>query len=66
MRQGSWEYIFFVDLDGHAAEAPLDAVLEKLEACTSLLKILGSYPRAQATADDAQRRLAATLELTKF
>ncbi len=43
----AWEYVFFVDLDGHIAdEAVKDAVTELEKSC-SFLKILGSYPKSQ-------------------
>lgn len=45
-RQGMWEYVFFVDLLGHAQDAPVKQALEEIQAQASLLKILGSYPRA--------------------
>lgn len=45
-RQGMWEYVFFVDLLGHAQDAPVKQALEEVQAQASLLKILGSYPRA--------------------
>jgi len=45
-RQGMWEYVFFIDLLGHAQDAPVKAALEEMRAQASLLKILGSYPRA--------------------
>ncbi len=45
-RQGIWEYVFFVDLLGHAQDAPVKQALEEMQTQASLLKILGSYPRA--------------------
>jgi chorismate mutase/prephenate dehydratase len=45
-RQRMWEYVFFVDLLGHAQDAPVKQALEEMQAQASLLKILGSYPRA--------------------
>jgi chorismate mutase/prephenate dehydratase len=45
-RQGMWEYVFFLDLLGHAQDAPVRQALEEIQAQASLLKILGSYPRA--------------------
>src|SRR3972149_792683 len=43
----AWEYVFFVDLDGHIAdEAVKDAVAELEKSC-SFLKILGSIPKSQ-------------------
>lgn len=45
-RQGMWEYVFFVDVLGHAQDAPVKQALEEIQVQASLLKILGSYPRA--------------------
>jgi chorismate mutase/prephenate dehydratase len=45
-RQGMWEYVFFLDIDGHAQDGKVAAALRDLEAEASLFKILGSYPKA--------------------
>jgi len=45
-RTGLWEYVFFVDLEGHEHEAKLRAALAELEQEAVFLKRLGSYPRA--------------------
>ena len=42
----AWEYIFFVDLEGHIDDAPVKEALEELEKESLLVKMLGSYPRA--------------------
>lgn len=44
----AWEYIFFVDFDGHMEEKNTRQVLKKLEEFTLTLKTLGSYPNAKA------------------
>ncbi|QDX81301.1 chorismate mutase [Denitratisoma sp. DHT3] len=41
-----WEYVFYVDLEGHRLDAPLAAALAELRACAGFVKELGSYPRA--------------------
>jgi chorismate mutase/prephenate dehydratase len=41
-----WEYVFFVDLEGHEQDAPVAAALEGVRSRASFLKILGSYPAA--------------------
>jgi len=43
---GKWEYVFFVDIDGHAADAPVAAALDELRKVSKLCRVLGSYPRA--------------------
>lgn len=45
-RAGLWEYVFFIDIEGHAADENVRAALEKLEAEAGFLRLLGSYPRA--------------------
>jgi chorismate mutase / prephenate dehydratase len=45
-RQGMWEYVFFVDIDGHMEDEVVAAVLQKLEQQAQMMKVLGSYPRA--------------------
>lgn len=42
----AWEYVFFVDLDGHADEPLVAEALEELRACCRQFKVLGSYPRS--------------------
>ena len=41
-----WEYIFFVDLEGHFEEKSIASALDALKDYTLYLKLLGSYPRA--------------------
>jgi len=41
----AWEYLFFLDLDGHAADGPLAEALSEISPACTLLKVLGSYPR---------------------
>ncbi|MBK6603854.1 MAG: ACT domain-containing protein [Betaproteobacteria bacterium] len=45
-RTGLWEYLFFVDLEGHATDDKLAAALAELRDKAPFLKILGSYPAA--------------------
>ena len=44
-RRKNWDYVFFIDLDGHAAEQPVAAALEELKARSSLFRVLGAYPK---------------------
>ena len=39
-----WEYGFYLDVVGNAAEEPLAGALETLRAASETVKILGSYP----------------------
>ncbi|MFB3124404.1 MAG: prephenate dehydratase, partial [Woeseiaceae bacterium] len=45
-RRKNWDYVFFIDLEGHAEESPLAEALEELEKRSSLFRILGAYPTA--------------------
>jgi chorismate mutase/prephenate dehydratase len=42
----AWEYVFFLDLDGHAADEPVAAALAEVERASAGVKLLGSYPKA--------------------
>ncbi len=42
-----WSYFFFVDFEGHSNEARVEQALKTLEKSCTLLKTLGSYPRAE-------------------
>lgn len=39
-----WEYVFYVDAEGHAEREPLRACLRNASRFCSLLKVFGSYP----------------------
>ena len=43
-RRKAWEYIFFVDVEGHMAEDRIHRTLEELKSRCLFVKILGSYP----------------------
>jgi chorismate mutase/prephenate dehydratase len=45
-RTGLWEYLFFIDVEGHATDAPVAAALAELREKAPFLKLLGSYPAA--------------------
>ena len=45
-RHALWEYVFFVDIEGHADAEPVKSALAKLSAEAAYLKVLGSYPAA--------------------
>jgi chorismate mutase/prephenate dehydratase len=40
----AWEYVFFLDLAGHADEPPMRRALGALESRSRFTKVLGSYP----------------------
>ena len=41
-----WEYVFFVDVEGHRQEDKLVQAIGEVESRCSFLKILGSYPNS--------------------
>ncbi len=45
-KQGMWEYVFFIDIEGHAREEKVAPALAALRQEAAMLKILGSYPCA--------------------
>ena len=42
----NWEYVFFLDLEGHINNDTIKNCVAELKAEADLLKVLGSYPRA--------------------
>ena len=47
-KKEAWEYVFFIDFEGHAEDEKIKTLFAKLKACTAEIKILGSYPSAKA------------------
>ena len=45
-RRKNWDYVFFIDIEGHANEAPVSEALAELEKESSLFRVLGAYPKA--------------------
>ena len=45
-KAGIWEYVFFVDIEGHHQDSAVMQALDELQQRASFLKILGSYPIA--------------------
>ncbi len=43
-RRKAWEYIFFVDIEGHVEEDRVKKALEEVKGRCLFMKILGSYP----------------------
>lgn len=46
LKGSPWEYVFFIDVDGHRQSATVSAALDDLRGRVGFLKELGSYPRA--------------------
>jgi len=45
-RRGMWDYVFFIDVEGHQQDTGVTGALQALEPSVTMLKVLGSYPRA--------------------
>ena len=45
-RSGLWEYVFFMDVEGHQDDAKVAAALAELRKVAAFVKVLGSYPVA--------------------
>lgn len=43
-RMGTWEYYFYVDVEGHAQDEKVTKALAELQANAAFFKVLGSYP----------------------
>jgi chorismate mutase/prephenate dehydratase len=41
-----WEYLFFIDVEGHQKDQPVASALAELKRLAPYLKVLGSYPAA--------------------
>ena len=46
-RISKWDYVFFVDVEGHVEDENVAAALKELQTEATLLKVLGSYPRCE-------------------
>lgn len=45
-RKGIWEYVFFIDIEGHCQDPVVASALQELESESSIFRVLGSYPKA--------------------
>ena len=45
-RRGVWEYVFFIDIDGHCDESNIAEAIAEIENASAMVTVLGSYPRA--------------------
>ena len=49
-RERQWEYVFYLDVDGHVDDDAMQTALADLRRHTSMLRVLGSYPKAEPPA----------------
>lgn len=45
-KKTAWEYVFFIDMDGHIKEENMQRAIHKMKKYCAFLRILGSYPKA--------------------
>lgn len=45
-RRGMWDYVFFIDIEGHREDDNIAKAITELEQAASFVKVLGSYPKA--------------------
>ncbi|MEQ8954004.1 MAG: prephenate dehydratase, partial [Gammaproteobacteria bacterium] len=46
-KKAAWEYVFFIDFEGHHDDTAVVELFRRLQQCTAEIKILGSYPAGQ-------------------
>jgi len=45
-RQGLWDYVFFIDIEGHSEDKVIAQSLDRVKENVKMFKLLGSYPKA--------------------
>lgn len=45
-RTGLWEYLFFIDIEGHYKEEKVQQALHELRSLAAFVKVVGAYPLA--------------------
>ena len=48
-KRKAWEYIFFVDMEGHIEDKKIRKAIDALSENCLYLKILGSYPQGKVS-----------------
>ena len=51
-KRQAWEYIFFVDVEGHRADRNFQRALQALAPVCNEVKLLGSYPRGRVPSQE--------------
>jgi chorismate mutase/prephenate dehydratase len=59
LKGAPWEYVFFLDVEGHASEARVRLACEEAARVANSFRVLGSFPRAREAAGAADRSGAA-------
>lgn len=47
VKKKAWEYVFFLDIEGHLSDLPVSEAVNDLKSYCVMLKVLGSYPRSR-------------------
>ena len=55
-RRQPWEYLFFIDLDGHRTAPDVSEAIASLQTTCSFMRVLGSYPQGRLTSRLAGRK----------
>ncbi len=45
-RRGVWDYVFFIDIDGHRDDELVREAITEIERASAMVTVLGSYPKA--------------------
>lgn len=45
-RRGVWDYVFFIDIDGHRDDETVRSAIDEIENASAMVTVLGSYPKA--------------------
>jgi prephenate dehydratase len=45
LKDKPWQYLFFLDFNGHVEEPGICKALKQLEKSSIFVKVIGSYPR---------------------
>lgn len=62
-RNRPWQYVFYVDLDGHWQDAHISAAVVGLLNRAAFVKLLGSYPAAQPLESEQTSSQSALLQI---
>jgi chorismate mutase/prephenate dehydratase len=56
LKQESWNFLFFADIEGHESEEKIQRAAEKMRPFCLFLKILGAYPASSLEGGDSDGR----------
>jgi len=55
-RRKAWEYVFFIDLQGHINDPPVEKALKRIEPHCVFVRVLGSYPQEVRPRSESEYR----------